>query len=70
MYRREVLTSFYKIKTVKLPFSQYDKDEESLSFLLIKISASNRVRTLLSSSNSMTFHDLFKFSKTLGLAVT
>ena len=33
-----------------------------------------RVRTLLSSSNSMTFHDffhnLFKFSKTLGLAVS
>ena len=33
-----------------------------------------RVRTLLSSSNSMTFHDffhdLFKLSKTLGLAVS
>ena len=33
-----------------------------------------RVRTLLSSSNSMTFHDflhdLFKFSKTFGLAVS
>ena len=29
-----------------------------------------RVRTRLSSSTSMTFHDLFKFSITLGLAVT
>ena len=28
-----------------------------------------RVRTHLSSSNSMTFHDIFKFSRTLGLAV-
>ena len=30
----------------------------------------NRVRTLLSSSNSRTFYDLFKFSMTLGLVVT
>ena len=28
-----------------------------------------RVRTLLNCSNSMTFHDLFNFSKTLGLVV-
>ena len=30
----------------------------------------SRVPTLLSSSNSMTFDDLFKFSMTLGLAIT
>ena len=63
MRGRDVPTSFYKINRRKLPFKKEDKDKESLSFLLIKISAFNRVRTRLSSSNSMTFHDLFKFSR-------
>ena len=30
----------------------------------------DRIRTLLSSSNSMILHDLFKFSMTFGLVVT
>ena len=34
------------------------------------VNTRNRVRTLSSSSNSITFHDLFYFSMTLGLAVT
>ena len=38
--------------------------------LLFEEICQDRVRTLLSSSNSTTFHDFFKFSKTLGLVVT
>ena len=37
--------------------------------IAFQITSKNRVHTLLCSSNSMTLHDLFSLSKTLGLAV-